>query len=82
MPMYEYGCQSCHNVFTKLRRMDQSDADVTCPDCGTATIQRKFSVFASISKNGGGEMAEAVSQPQASSGGCGGCGGGCACGSK
>ena len=76
MPMYEYGCKSCNGTFTKLRRMDQSDNDISCPTCGTEEIQRKLSVFASFSKGSGGE---ATATAATSGGGCCGGGGGCAC---
>lgn len=71
MPMYEYACKSCQGTFTKLRRMDQSDHDISCPSCGTEEVQRKLSVFASFSKSSSGEV-------MATAGTGGGCGGGCA----
>jgi putative FmdB family regulatory protein len=75
MPMYEYACQSCQGTFTKLRRMDQNDQDISCPSCGTEEVKRKLSVFASFSKSSGGE----VTATAGGGGGCCGGGGGCAC---
>ena len=79
MPMYEYGCKTCHGSFDRLRRMDQRDDDVACPHCGDARVQRKLSVFAAFSKSPEGAVATAT--PTASGGCCGGAGG-CACGSN
>ena len=76
MPMYEYGCKTCHGSFDRLRRMDQRDDDVACPHCGDAHVQRKLSVFAAFSKSADGAVAAAT---PAASGGC--CGGACGCGS-
>lgn len=76
MPMYEYGCQECETQFTLLRRMDQNDQDIICPDCRSNRVQRQFSVFASVGKND--QTLESI--PISGGGGC--CGGGsCGCAS-
>ena len=77
MPMYEYGCLSCSSRFDRLRRMGQSDADVTCPSCQSHRVERRLSVFAAPSR-GGAAVAEASAAPAA--GGC--CGGSCGCGTR
>jgi putative FmdB family regulatory protein len=77
MPMYEYGCQSCNTRFDRLRRMDQDDADVACPRCESAMVQRRLSVFASHSRDAAG-VSSAATAPMASGGGC--CGGSCCSG--
>ena len=76
MPMYEYGCLSCSSRFDRLRRMGQSDADVTCPSCQSGRVERRLSVFAAHSR-GAGSPVEATAAP---SGGC--CGGACGCGTR
>lgn len=78
MPMYEYGCKTCHGSFDRLRPMDQRDEALACPHCGDAQVQRKLSVFAAFSKSAEGAMMAAT--PAA--GGCCGGAGGCACGSN
>ncbi len=41
MPTYEYRCQKCNKRFeTFLSYDDYETADITCPDCGTADVQR------------------------------------------
>jgi putative FmdB family regulatory protein len=78
MPMYEYGCLSCSSRFDRLRRMGQSDADVTCPSCQSAHVERRLSVFAAHSRGAGASVAEAPAAP--ATGGC--CGGSCGCGTR
>lgn len=72
MPMYEYRCLDCESRFDRLRRMDQDDADVTCPACQSARIQRRLSLFATATR---GSAALSEAPATSSGGGC--CGGGC-----
>ena len=44
MPIYEYKCSTCGGDFELLVR---SETEVTCPECGSSRIDKKFSVFAS-----------------------------------
>jgi putative FmdB family regulatory protein len=46
MPMYEYRCQSCGKSFEMLRRMQDSDRDLKCPECQSSEIERLLSTFA------------------------------------
>jgi putative FmdB family regulatory protein len=71
MPIYEYYCPQCKAAFEKLRPMSSSDADVSCPKCGSK-VRRMLSVVAAIS--------HASDPMQSYSGGGCGCGGHCACG--
>ncbi len=34
MPIYEYGCESCGNAFSKLTNMSAASQPVECPECG------------------------------------------------
>ena len=45
MPIFEYKCKECRDVFRTLRRGD-SAADVRCPECGTTEVLRLLSVTA------------------------------------
>ncbi|MGQ9928391.1 MAG: FmdB family zinc ribbon protein [Chloroflexaceae bacterium] len=72
MPMYEYRCLDCECRFDRLRRMDQDDADITCPACHSAQIQRRLSLFATATHS---SAALGEAPVRASGGGC--CGGGC-----
>jgi putative FmdB family regulatory protein len=44
MPIFEYKCSSCGGDFELLVR---GGTELSCPECGSARIDKKFSVFAS-----------------------------------
>ena len=46
MPLYEYRCTSCGQTFEKLRRMQDADSDIQCPQCESEEIERLLSGFA------------------------------------
>ncbi|MGE3270741.1 MAG: FmdB family zinc ribbon protein [Chloroflexota bacterium] len=71
MPVYEYRCPDCANLFEKLVRLSEADRQVDCPTCG-ARAGKLLSTFAAIGQ--GGDGMEAVGAP-VGGGGC--CGGGC-----
>jgi len=56
MPLYEYYCPECETRFELLRSMSRSNDPATCPN-GHEGAQRVLSVFSSVSKGAGGEMA-------------------------
>ena len=43
MPLYEFQCHSCGTKFEMLRRLSDSDEDVTCPACGEKQADRQIS---------------------------------------
>jgi putative FmdB family regulatory protein len=77
MPVYEYRCPDCADVFEKLVSFSQSSA-VNCPTCGVQA-SKLVSTFAAIGV-AGGSSAEAGAQVGMPAGG-GGCGGSCCGGS-
>lgn len=44
MPIFEYECQECGNVFEILAGPGEA-APQECPQCGARKVQRKISVF-------------------------------------
>jgi len=60
MPFYEYECNNCHESYTELRRMEQRDERLACPQCGSTKTERKVSVFATCGSD--------TSRPSSSSG--------------
>ncbi|MGK5093290.1 zinc ribbon domain-containing protein [Deltaproteobacteria bacterium TL4] len=46
MPLYEYKCSHCNDVFTELRSSAEMDAPIECPQCGQETQERLLSGFA------------------------------------
>ena len=47
MPVYEYRCRTCDDVFEVRRPMSESSEPATCPD-GHPGAVRLLSVFASV----------------------------------
>lgn len=72
MPMYEYRCPSCRNVFELLRPMARASEPAACPR-GHAGAERIVSLVADRAPGG------ASGQFEPSGGGCA-CGAGGACG--
>ena len=52
MPIYEYECEKCGEMFELRRGMADRDSDISCPNCGVEKPRRIFSVFATGSSSG------------------------------
>lgn len=72
MPVYEYYCASCEKRFEALRTMSQADAPIACPQCAAPDARKVISMFAAITRDGGGSRLVASSGTS----GCGSCAGG------
>ncbi|MCB8926091.1 MAG: zinc ribbon domain-containing protein [Ardenticatenaceae bacterium] len=60
MPMYDFACRECGQVFEKKLRMSQSSDPQECPTCGSNDTRRHMS--ASFAMGGGGSsVAPAIS---------------------
>jgi putative FmdB family regulatory protein len=70
VPVYEYRCRTCDDVFELRRPMSESSEPATCPD-GHPGAVRLLSVFASVGASTSSDSS--ASAPSM------GCGGGCAC---
>jgi putative FmdB family regulatory protein len=46
MPLYEYRCHKCGKRFEMLRRMQDADRELECPECRSEEVERQFSTFA------------------------------------
>ena len=75
MPIYEYYCPRCATKFEQLRPMTRADDPAICAK-GHGGAARTLSVFATVTKDGGGFL---DAMPP-SGGGCACGGGGCGCG--
>lgn len=53
MPMYEYRCPNCEQVFEELIRNRADEESVVCPSCDSSEVQRLLSAFAVSSGSGG-----------------------------
>jgi putative FmdB family regulatory protein len=45
MPIYEYDCAKCKERFEELVQAG-GEAKVACPSCGSTSVERRFSTFA------------------------------------
>lgn len=45
MPIYEYVCLKCNNIFSALQRLGTSEKETFCPACGSADVRKKVSAF-------------------------------------
>jgi putative FmdB family regulatory protein len=52
MPIYEFYCQQCHTIYNFLSRTINTEKIPDCPTCKDAKLQRKVSLFATISSRG------------------------------
>jgi putative FmdB family regulatory protein len=65
MPLFEYKCRDCQNVFELLVGKTVPDVSPVCPKCGSDRCDRLFSSFAT-------SMGKGSSAPSCGkSGGCG-----------
>jgi putative FmdB family regulatory protein len=73
VPVYEFRCSTCHDVFDERRPMADADAPATCPG-GHVGATRLLPVFATTGFAAAPAPGSMCGAPVA-----GGCGGGCAC---
>jgi putative FmdB family regulatory protein len=73
MPMYEFRCRTCDEVFEERRAMSAANDPAKCPQ-GHENAVRLLSVFASVGGGNSGSTAPAMPAPKM-----GGCGSGCGC---
>ena len=64
MPLYEYQCSSCGEVFDKLVRFSEADKLPTCPKCGEKNTRKKISAGAVIGASSGGSGSSGACVPR------------------
>jgi len=72
MPIYEYKCDECDQVFEEIVFGDKS---VPCPKCGSGKTEKLIS-RTQRHRSGGDYQGQAESAPASPRGGCAGCAGG------
>lgn len=60
MPIYEYLCSNCGQVFEKL--VLSRDALVECPHCPGAAVEKQFSAFSFKGEQGASVPAQQVAE--------------------
>ena len=68
MPLYEFRCKQCDQVFERLCRMGENGRTIACEACGAKGPQRLMSVCATRVSSGNGGEAHSPSGSR-----CGGC---------
>ena len=43
MPIYEYRCEGCGELFSRLQKMGTAEGETACPSCGSQDVRRKIS---------------------------------------
>ena len=61
MPIFEYRCSKCHEVFEYLR-LSRSDNHVECPHCGGRKAEQLLSVFAARTGKSASSTADCFSR--------------------
>ena len=75
MPLYEYQCTDCADIFEARRPFAQANEQVPCPKCDSDHTRKVFGTIALV----GAAPQETTPAPMPSYGGCA-CGlGGCGC---
>ncbi|MDA0256644.1 MAG: zinc ribbon domain-containing protein [Chloroflexi bacterium] len=54
MPIYEYRCKKCSQVFALMRPVAKADARAQCASCGSTAVKRQLSRFAVVGAGDGG----------------------------
>jgi putative FmdB family regulatory protein len=52
MPIYEYRCRKCGELFEAFRAISDDDTQVECPKCGSKNPHREVSAFTSRGSSG------------------------------
>lgn len=56
MPIYEFQCSSCHQIFSKLCSLGEDGRNIDCPACKQKTVNKMFSTFATANASGGSSL--------------------------
>lgn len=53
MPIYEYSCAKCREVFALFQSINASEKEARCPKCGARDVKKMLSSFSCGSFGGG-----------------------------
>ncbi len=68
MPIFEFVCEECQQVFEELVRSSSAIDEVICPGCQSERVKKKLSTFAS-KVAGSSTFSSAPAAPTCSPGG-------------
>lgn len=63
MPIYEFRCESCQEVFEHLALSQGETLDLRCPACGGESLSRVLSTCAAVVGEGGAPAGPAGPAP-------------------
>jgi len=69
MPIYEFRCLTCKELFEFLQMGSSDEVETKCPKCGAETFERVMSSSNFAISDGGGTPAAATSQSRQCQGG-------------
>ena len=52
MPIYEYRCRKCGEVFEKIQKVEEGAKSLKCPYCGAQKPEKVLSSFSSSKGSG------------------------------
>ncbi len=58
MPLYEYRCKKCNQLFELMRPVAKADARARCTQCQSTAVKRVLSRFAVVGAGEGGSSAD------------------------
>ena len=69
MPIYEFKCLTCHDIFELLLINKDHSLELQCPKCHSEDLERVLSATGYAMGNGSGQRSGALSQTRTCSGG-------------
>lgn len=63
MPIYEFRCESCQEVFEHLALSQGEAQELRCPACGGQSLSRVLSACATVMGDGGGGATASPAAP-------------------
>ena len=72
MPIYEYCCEKCNEIFSVFQSINAGGNDTRCPKCDSNNVKKKVSSFSCCSIGAGGVNSSSFGSSGGFSGGFGG----------
>lgn len=70
MPIFEFRCTECGNVFEMIFLNTEENADLKCPECHAETLERVVSRTSHVIARGSGEQPKITARSCGSGGSC------------
>lgn len=70
MPIFEFRCMKCGNVFEKIFLKSEENVEMTCPECKSQSLERVVSRTTHVMARGAGEKPKLTTRSCASGSSC------------